>query len=358
MEIEEYSEFLTFYIIASISILLNIFVIAQLYYIYLNHTNRVTRLPFYHHIALLGQQITSLPFLFKRYSIVCESIAIAYNYFSLLHLFIIVIYIEINRIHLCDYTASLSPIVVTMSRHWFLILVPCVSMLPSFVHSYTKPDNPWCAWSESNSMLLEILVLYLWIVVMIAHSLIVNLRIIWSLFRKYDSQVLSYYSWFVALYSLLTFISWIPRTLERFQLNFDNEKNDDANPTTLANIHFISFFPMYFASIFYCFVSWKQLSSVYHHAYEYSVDNPQSTIAYSLIGNDASGLREIGGDQNSLFSTRWSDFSRIGSVDRDSFLLDSHRASFNQYLRHATSNSATTESERSLINDKSSDELT
>jgi hypothetical protein len=213
-----------------------------------------------------------------------------------------------------------------ISSHVFLICFPLITFLPYIIeaHSsyYQRPEGPWCVWNYSldhRSLMLwwELLIQYLWVWILLSYNLYVNGSILYKIYRtrrkqlksgrasgkenerkdnysfssntvehKFEAlsdedgdeadgeeendeeierkQLISYYLWFIVLHSFLTFLSWIPRSAERIDYLFHNHTSEDTeNQEISVNNHFLAFYCMYFADIIYCFVSYKQLSSIY-----------------------------------------------------------------------------------------------
>jgi hypothetical protein len=157
-------------------------------------------------------------------------------------------------------------------------------------------------------------------------------------------QLISYYLWFIVLHSFVTFLSWIPRSAERidylFHYNTSHQEDTESQEITVNN-HFLAFYCMYIADIFYCFVSFKQLSSIYqpiipfpfffflsryfssltsdaggYRSYEVSTDLPISSYRL-LFGSNKNTMTTMAGDQLLLVTTPFLDNDGDSIEERD-----------------------------------------
>jgi hypothetical protein len=243
MEDGVYVAFVFYYIIAAISILGNLLVLLYLFYEKGRKEWKLfTIILIYLHISILFEEITALPFIFKYSYGVCLAVEAFKFYFGLKNVFCILMLVRTYSKFIQNSTDFIFRKAHLKSVQMFLTMVPMVAFLPFADRTYTFPNHPWCSLPSSRSIIWEVCIQYLWVWLMLFYTLVENAKIIRQLYRSYDSLLMHNYLSKVGTYSVVSFISWIPRTIIRFA-NYNSENN--------VTNSFYSYFPLYVSGILY-----------------------------------------------------------------------------------------------------------
>jgi hypothetical protein len=247
--------FIIYYIFATLSISLNSFVV-----LYLIYTRRNRDWKFYSvillnlHISTIAENFTAIPFIWKSSSALCLSTEAFKFYFGLQNVLSILVLIRGFSVSVVNPSMNHFTTQKLLTAQAFLIFFPTIVFLPFSDSTYQYPSGPWCSLPSSASIVWEVFIQYLWVWIMLLMAVLDNLRIIRKLYKHYDQTLLADYIPKVAGYTVVTFISWIPRTMVRLSHSTTSHEG-----TVLA---FFSYFPMYVAGILFVFLFFKNIESI------------------------------------------------------------------------------------------------
>lgn len=243
-----------YYALAAISIPLNFIVIGYLcYYWHGKEPKLFSTLLFHLHASIAFEEITALPFIFKYNRDLCLAIEGFRFYFDLKNVLTIMILVYSYSQYIQNGTGITLNVKQIRLMQVFLNLFPCIAFLPFTDNVYTFPERPWCSLPSSNSIIWEIFIQYLWVWIMLIAMSIMNAKILVKLNLNFDSLLLHNYLTNVGNYSLVTFISWVPRTIIRFLYYNSNRR---------TGLYFYAYYPVYLAGIMYVILFFRNIKNV------------------------------------------------------------------------------------------------
>jgi hypothetical protein len=248
-----YATFVIYYIIAIISILANVITIIYLLIISRGKQWRIfSLLLFYLHFSLTCEEITAIPFIYKGNETLCLIVESLKFYFGLKNLFAVMMLIRVYSIYVLNSTDFYFPMKNFRIIKLVLIILPAMAFLPFSDGSYTYPSEPWCSLPSSGNILWEIFIQYLWVWLLLCITIYSNVRIIQKLYFSFDRELMHNYLHNVVNYSIVAFLSWVPRTVIRFS-QFSNSSDYAA---------FYAYFPMYISGILYVALFFRNIHAV------------------------------------------------------------------------------------------------
>jgi hypothetical protein len=246
--------YIFYYIIAAISISMNLAVLVYLFSKnYRKDWKLFTIILIYLHVSITAEEITAIPFIWKYNNGLCLAIEAFKFYFGLKNVFCILMLVRTYS----RFIRNATDIYFTKSKlrmiQFFLTVFPMIAFLPFADGTYTFPSHPWCSLPSTRSIAWEIAIQYFWVWFLLVYMLVENGRIIYQLWTQFDSLLLNNYMAKVGAYSLVSFVCWIPRTLVRF--SHSQTEGDEY-------LSFISYFPMYISGIFFAILFAKNIKQI------------------------------------------------------------------------------------------------
>jgi hypothetical protein len=253
MDSAVYSAFVIYYIIAIISILANVITIIYLFVISRGKPWRIfSLLLFYLHFSLTCEELTAIPFIYKGNETLCLIVESLKFYFGLKNLLAVMMLIRVYSMYVLNSTDFYFPVKNLRIIQIVLSVLPAIAFLPFSDGSYSYPSEPWCSLPASGNLLWEIFIQYLWVWILLCITIYSNLRIIQKLYSSFDSLLMHNYLHNVVNYSIVAFLSWIPRTIIRFS----------HSSSTSDYTAFYAYFPMYISGILYVALFFRNITAV------------------------------------------------------------------------------------------------
>jgi hypothetical protein len=253
MDSQEYTAFVFYYIISVISILLNLIIVFYLIKTGWKKENRIfTELLVILHHSIAAENFTALPFIFKFNEGLCLAIESLKFYFGLKNILVIFVLIRTYSMSLNNQLERLSPH-FQYWRHVFLLVFPMIVFLPYISHTYEIPSHPWCSLPYDHGVLAAVLVQYSWVWALIAYTIAVNCKILYRLFRNYNPVLFNTYVEMVLSYSIISSVSWVPRTIIRFA---NGEKGGSVEQS------FAAYFPMMISGILFALLFYRNFEGI------------------------------------------------------------------------------------------------
>lgn len=212
-----------------------------------------TTLLFYLHFSLVAEEITTIPYLFKFSEGLCLAVEGLKFYFGLKNVLSILFLVSSYSTYIQKSSNFFIPQKVLIRVQLFLTIFPTITFLPYTNGVYTYPDDPWCSLPTNHNLVWVIFVQYLWVWLMLIFTLITNIRMITTLYYNYDPLLLNHYFSTVVTYSIVAWVSWIPRTVIRFTY---------YNEDTTNGLLFYSYFPVYIAGILFAALFFRNIPQV------------------------------------------------------------------------------------------------
>jgi hypothetical protein len=193
------------------------------------------------HFSLLAEEILGLPYLFHWDRTLCSVTAALFEYFGILNILVVGCMVYAHRYSILDPTIKLPK--------WFLkrgcvllFLLPCIVFVFFIYNIYVRSDSPWCNIPYSVGVEWYGFLYSVWIWIVLAGSILssVDLTVRLSFTSK---RLLKSYCTTIGLYTLVSLLCWIPRTVTRFVTENDTE-----------TIRFISLIPIYVSGILYTII--------------------------------------------------------------------------------------------------------
>jgi hypothetical protein len=295
MHQKDYNLFLFYYILASVAISANAFVISyMIYYRYLRNiesnaerslAQRVCdvlrgglrpdsstlsacrrsfiRNPFYFailmlHVSNIGEEITLIPWIYKGNTGLCVFVEAVKYYFSLMNCFSWFFLIQVYRLLLFSDFAKGNVEKVTIGDtfryfryhpdfrffiYFMFFVFPLVCFIPFITGSYRSSSIPWCTTSINSDFYVGFFLEYFWTWLALFACVITNVYLFLKivLILK-DSKLLNRYLRHAGIYSFIALIAWVPRSV--FYI---------LDASTYSE-NFIQYVPTYFTGIFFCII--------------------------------------------------------------------------------------------------------
>jgi hypothetical protein len=233
-----------YYVLAGISILCSVFVVATLWF-YGSLKTSATRLLMALHITLICEEVTALPYVYNTNNALCESVAFLHYYFALASIVAIGFLVISYRYHFFLDHLGFNKFI----HNWSIILVvvfPMITLLPFTTSTYREHDGPWCAVGggrNDHTWTFAIFYVWVWLILFLsAIWLVITMMQIYKVDRASGNRLFST----VGMYSIISIATWIPRTVEQI-VNFSDGSLE-------SNEWEYSYFPMYIAGILYTLV--------------------------------------------------------------------------------------------------------
>jgi hypothetical protein len=115
------------------------------------------------------------------------------------------------------------------------------------------PSHPWCSLPYNHGVLAAILIQYGWVWALISYTIAVNCKILYRLFQNYNPVLFNTYVEMVLSYSIISSLSWIPRTVIRFA----NKQNGGS-----VDQSFAAYFPMMISGILFALLFYRNFEGI------------------------------------------------------------------------------------------------
>lgn len=240
----EDATFIVYYIFSALAIVCNLGVLIYLKWKYpkdfLSKSNPFLRLVILLHISNIGECITLIPYIFQFNHDFCVFMEAVKYYFGLMNLFVIFILVQAHRYSLLYNVKGFSQ-KIRFYTHIFVFLFPLISLLPFADGVYIYPAVPWCSLPSGASIGWALCIQFLWVWGVILSAIISNvymLRVV--LIKNNDKKLFQKYAFNCGAFSLISGLSWIPRSWAFFQTHDSIDQR------------FVQYFPALSAAILYC----------------------------------------------------------------------------------------------------------
>jgi hypothetical protein len=235
---------IVYYVFAGASILCSGFVVLTLWFHGSLRTS-ATRLLLALHITLVCEELTSLPYVYNGNPDICTGTAFLHYYFGLASIVAVGFLVVSYRYHFFPDLSGVNKFI----QSWALPLVALfhlITFLPFITATYQEHQGPWCSiGGHRNDHTWTFAVFYVWVWLILFFSavwLVITMVQIYKIDRLSGHRLFST----VGMYSIVSIITWIPRTVEQVT-NFTSGKLNAAE-------WIISYLPLYVAGILYTLV--------------------------------------------------------------------------------------------------------
>eukprot|EP01040_Poterioochromonas_malhamensis_P001489 gene1489-1577_t len=271
---EDFPLFIIYFIFATCGIVGSFHVLFTIWFSFDSCHTCSTLLVLFLHLSLVSEEITALPFLFKYNSTLCQIIESFFEYFGLMNIVVIGLIVYAHRWSILDPTIRI-PRNYVNGGIFFVLVFPMITFLPFIDKIYVTPDSPWCSlpYSSGLNWVLGVYLIWVWMVLImsllssfdLAHRLMTTSG---KLFRSYLTTI--------GMYTVVSLLCWIPRTIVRFS----------GNDTNTAR--FAAYIPIYVSGMLYSLIfrySRKNME-MYEQSRLQTIDLPSGDLVFLFDEND------------------------------------------------------------------------
>ena len=260
------SVIIVYFIIAAISALCSIFVIATLLKYGMWRTS-ATKLLLALHSLLLMEEITELPLVFNDVAALCKAIEFLHIFFFLASTITIGLLVVSYRFYFFEDTYS---VMNTIDKYWLhlITIIPSFSLIPFCIAIANNDDivsdvgaDEWCTIDTSGTLLYLVMFIYfyslVWMILLVSAIVLgYTMYQVYTLDEMVGKQLITT----IGLYSIVSLLSYIPITYVRMSYFSDHDPGSD--------FWLVAFLPFYFAGILYTmiFLSEKKSLRLFEHA--------------------------------------------------------------------------------------------
>jgi hypothetical protein len=233
--------FIVYYFVAGVAILGSVNVLITIGYQFNSMNTCSTILIFFLHLSLVAEEIFALPHVYSYDSTVCIVAESFFEYFGLMNILVVGAMVYTHRWSILDPSVKVRGAVIRVGEA-ILFIFPMIVFIPFADEAYVLPNSPWCSRPYSAQDLRWYLGVYLaWVWVVLIGSIIssIDLSVRITLTSK---RLLKSYLTSIGLYTIISLICWIPRTLARF-LGPDNDYT-----------RFVAYIPIYLSGMCYAYI--------------------------------------------------------------------------------------------------------
>ena len=268
---------IAYYSLAGISVLCSGFVIATLWF-YGSLKTSATRLLMMLHVTLICEEVTALPYVYNTVPDLCEAVAFLHFYFGLASIMAIGFLVISYRYHFFLDSIGVNRFI----QNWALYTIgifPMITLLPFSTRAYGTNKGPWCSISggkEDHTWTFSIFYIWVWLVLFFSLVwMVVTMIQIYKIDKTSGHRLFST----VGMYSMISIVTWIPRTVEQ-ALHFTR---GDLNSTEWE----YSYIPLYIAGILYTlvFLTEKKALILFDRAFHHDIDE-RAGSSFSWEGSD------------------------------------------------------------------------
>ena len=275
---------ITILVFASVGICLNLCV---LYIFWQYYTIRAvtTKLIGLLHVSILGQLISTLPYVYSGNWFICGLMGFLSFYFSLLNV-LITVWLTLTYFNFMRDNRSEIEVGIKKYGIKFAIIFPLITLLPFTTNSYEAVGD-WCTLGLNKTAdLWSIFIFFIWIFLALFFCTLMFIYIMYRASRFNTIGLRRRIFRSVGVYILITILGLFPRVIPRLLLLLDFKRNngldDDTDDHASAESQFGVEFPLCFVGSAYaiCFFFNQQFLLAYEsQQVQEAVDDFQVTIA-------------------------------------------------------------------------------
>lgn len=250
-EIESHPGILTYLVFCLLAIVINIVILFMILIRTASIQTPYLLLIFYFHISIVGDLVTSLPYVFTPFHDWCITNEAFKYYFNLMNLLIVAFLIQGNRTTLMNGDRGVS-LWKRFVAYFMIFVFPCISFLPMIDGFYRHGDggNPWCTVAFDRTGFWPFVVQYLWVFIVLAINSFTNVYLFRFLVLRDSSALMRQrFIRMIGSYAMLVLVSWIPRFISIW--GFEPANDDDGEENRVITFALIEHFPMVVASLCY-----------------------------------------------------------------------------------------------------------
>lgn len=263
---EDLPLFIFYFFFATCGILGSIHVLYTIWFSFDSCHTCSTLLVLFLHLSLVAEEITALPYLYKYDATLCNIIESFFEYFGLMNIVVIGLIVYAHRWSILDPTIRVKRRFVNFGIG-FVLIFPMITFLPFIDNIYVPPDSPWCSLPYSAGLNWVLGVYLVWVWAVLISSLISSFDLARRLMTTSGKLFKSYLTT-IGMYTVVSLICWIPRTIVRFLAN-------DTN-----GARFAAYIPIYISGMLYTLIfrySRKNME-MYEMSRRDSMDMPSDLI--------------------------------------------------------------------------------
>lgn len=233
-----------YYALAGLSVLCSIFVVVTLLFHGSLRTS-ATRLLVALHLTLICEELTALPYVYNGDRDLCTTVAFFHYYFALASIVAIGFLVISYRYHFFLDPLGISKFIQQWSLY-LVVVLPMITFLPFSTNTYEAHEGPWCAIGghrDDHSWTFGVFYVWVWLILFCsAIWLAITMVQIYKVDKLSGRRLFST----VGMYSIISIVTWIPRTVEQV-INF-------TSGTLNSEEWIISYIPLYIAGFLYTLV--------------------------------------------------------------------------------------------------------
>ena len=213
-----------------------------------------TRLLLLVHVTLFLEELSSLPYVYNGVEFLCSAVSFFHFYSGLANAVAVGLLVVSYRYHFFEEKAESVKLIFKYSV--LLVLgFPLITLLPFATDSYTNNNEVWCTMQvdtqTTNIWAIAVFYFWAWTILLIStFILIYTMYQVYSIDQEIGSNMFST----TGMYSIISIVAWIPRSVARF-INFRGGGMD--------NMAFLyAYIPVYVAGILYTCVFLREKKSL------------------------------------------------------------------------------------------------
>jgi len=213
-----------------------------------------TRLLLLVHLTLFLEELSSLPYIYNPVESLCDTVSFLHFYSGLANAVAVGLLVISYRYHFFEEKADSVKLVFKYSV--LLVLgFPLITVLPFITDSYSNNNDVWCTMQvhtkTTNIWAIAIFYFPAWSILLISTIILVyTMCQVYSIDQEIGSNMFST----TGMYSIISILAWIPRSIARF-INYGGGEVDN-------NAFLYAYIPVYVAGILYTCVFLREKKSL------------------------------------------------------------------------------------------------
>lgn len=204
----------------------------------------VTLMLFCFHISLIGEEITTFPWVYGDNGPTCAAMEFLLYFFGLMNIVIVAFLVESFYFLSSGDTDSLKR--CRLYGPYIVALLPFVTLIPFAISKFAvergDDDAGWCVLPFDHTSMTTVLVYYVWVWLSLAFSIVRMVQTAYLIIRNGDFKHTKVTFSTVAAYVFVAISSWFPRSFMRIS-------RLDAGAT--PSVYFIAYLPISISGILY-----------------------------------------------------------------------------------------------------------